>query len=132
MPSGLCSLSEFPDENKAVMRLHVEFVSLDKIDEFRKQCLLLMKTGRGQLVIDLSPLARIPSGVLAAVMDTGLLAQTGDGPAQQVVVLAGPAVARQFRCFEHSSILDIRQWDSEDTPQPKLKAEGDTRTMVGS
>jgi len=119
MSTGLCSLSEYPDKNKAVLRLHVEFISLDRIDEFRGDCLRLLQTRLGQLVIDLSPLTRIPSGVLAAVMDAGLLANTGDGPPQQVVVLAGPAVARQFRCFEHSSVLDIRQWDSENSEEPE-------------
>jgi hypothetical protein len=131
MSTGLCSLSEFPEENKAILRLHVEFISLNKIDEFRAQCLALLQTGLGQLVVDLSPLARIPSGVLAAVMDTGLLAQTGETATQQVVVLAGPAVARQLRLFEHSSVLDIRQWDSEELPPSEIKLDAGGSATAG-
>ncbi len=119
MSKGLCSLSEFPDENKAVLRLHVESISLNKVEEFREHCLSLLQTGLGQLVIDLSSLTRIPSGVLAAVMDTGLLAQAGDAATQQVVILAGPAVASQFRVFDHASLLDIRQWESEEAEEPE-------------
>jgi hypothetical protein len=129
MANPICSLAEYPDENKAVLKLHVDFVALDRVEEFRTECLRLLQTGMGQLVIDLSILGRIPSGVLSAVMDAGLLAGTGEGPEQRVVVLAGPAVARQFRCFEHSSALDIRQWDASEAQDAEAGARGGGRRL---
>jgi hypothetical protein len=124
MAGELCTMTTHPEENKAVLKIHVDFISLDKVFEFRAACLHLLETGFGQLVVDLSYLKRIPSGVLAAVMDIGLLASANVNDPQQVVVLAGPAVARQFRCFEHSSLLDIRQWDSESAGSGDVKLAG--------
>jgi hypothetical protein len=122
MDSGLCSLSEFPKDSRAVLRVHVDYVPLDRIDTFREACLRLLKTGMTHLTVDLTPLRRIPSGVLAAVIDIGLLASNA-GRDEHVIVVAAKAVAAQFKLFEHSEVLDIRE---------AVPGQGDCRKVGGS
>ncbi|MHC4915848.1 MAG: hypothetical protein ACYTGB_10190 [Planctomycetota bacterium] len=108
MDGGFCSLSEFPKESRAVLRVHVDYVSLQNIDSFREACLRLLQTGMTHLTVDLSPLRRIPSGVLAAIIDIGLLA-SNTGRDEHVIVLAAPPVVAQFRLIEHADVLDLRE-----------------------
>ena len=104
MDSGLCSLSEFAAEEKAVLRVHVDCVSLDLVDEFRAACLRLLQTGMKHLSIDIGSLVRVPSGVVAAIIDLGMLARAGG---EQLSVVVGPAAAAQFRLLDHCATVDL-------------------------
>jgi len=113
MDDGLCSFSEFATEDRAVLQVHVDYISLNKVDEFRAACLRLLQTGLKHLIVDLRAVIRVPSGVLAAVIDTGMLAASGMGSRGQVTVLASRAVLDQFRRFENVGALQFQESEGE-------------------
>jgi hypothetical protein len=124
MLGGLCKMTEYPTQDKAVLQVLPDYISLNRIDEFRDACLRLLQTARKHLVVDIRSLVRIPSGVLAGIIDVGLLAKNG-GFGEPVTVLCTITVAQQFSCFDHASALDIRQWDVPENDGTNLKLKAD-------
>ena len=109
---GLYQVSESPKEDQALLLVLVDYLGNSDVDEFRAGCLKLLQTGRGHLVIDLRSLRKIPSGVLAAVIDVGLLSRVGRGSAGCVTVMAHTEIAEQFRLFTNSEVLSVHNEDS--------------------
>lgn len=135
MREGLFSLSEFPEKKRAVLRLHVDYLSLNETDAFRDACLSLLQTGQPHLVVDLRYLHRIPSSALGAVIDLGLLCRKGAGAeGGGVTVLAREDIAEHFRRFTHSEVLDVQTFDPDSksrTRKKSKKKKHDTAAMAG-
>ncbi len=131
MTGGLFSLSEFQAEDKAVLRLHVDYLSLNDTDAFRAACLALLQTGRSHLVIDLRYLRRIPSSALGAIIDLGLLCRKGLGAAGGLTVLARPDIAEHFQRFTHSEVLDIQEFQAGPESRAELPERHDTTALAG-
>ncbi len=79
-------------------------MSLDLVEEFRAACLRLLQTGMKQLSIDIGSLARVPSGVIAAIIDLGMLARAGG---EQLSVVVSPAAAAQFRLLDNGATIGL-------------------------
>ena len=133
MREGLFSLSEFPERKRAVLRLHVDYLSLNETDAFRDACLSLLQTGQPHLVVDLRYLHRIPSSALGAVIDLGLVCRKGGGTEAGVTVLAREEIAEHFRRFTHSEVLDVRTFDPDSRSRTgkSKKKKHDTTAMAG-
>ncbi len=131
MRDGLFSLSEFPEEDKAVLRLHVDYLSLNDTDAFRGACLSLLQTGQPHLVVDLRHLRRIPSSALGAVIDLGLLCRKGTEAEAGVTVLAREDIAEHFRRFTHSEVLDVRAGEPDSESDAGQPDKHDITAMAG-
>lgn len=132
MSGSLCSLSEWPAEDKALLRLEVDYLGAGDTDAFRAACLSLLQTGRTHLVIDLRPLRRVPSGAVGAVIDVGLLTYNNLGPGGGVMVLAQPGVAEQFRTFANAPAIEIRECDPDEEAHSPIAGNLDSPAMAGS
>jgi anti-anti-sigma regulatory factor len=57
-----------PDGRKAVLQVETESLHLDALQTFEEATGRLLETGRTELVVDMSPLARIHSGYIGVVL----------------------------------------------------------------